>query len=66
MKAGHAIIEIRRFGAAVKVTAADPDSLVEVSFQAPATAGEAALHQLALMKLARAIERARLGAGSRG
>ena len=52
-----AIIEIRRYGQAVKVTAADSLSLIEVSLQAPASTPEPILRQLALAKLARAIER---------
>ena len=52
-----AIIEIRRYGQAVKVTAADSVSLIEVSLQAPASTPESTLRQLALAKLARAIER---------
>ncbi|HLG89267.1 MAG TPA: hypothetical protein VKZ79_18965 [Alphaproteobacteria bacterium] len=52
-----AIIEIRRYGQAVKVTAADSVSLIEVSLQAPASTPESTLRQLVLAKLARAIER---------
>jgi hypothetical protein len=52
-----AIIEIRRYGQAVKVTAADSVSLIEVSLQAPASTPESTLRQLVLSKLARAIER---------
>jgi len=52
-----AYIEIKRYGAAVKVTAVDSESLIEVSLQAPATTPQATLCQLALAKLARALER---------
>jgi len=58
-----AIIEIRRFGQAVKVTAADSLTLIEVSLQAPASTPESVLRQLVLAKLARAIEREN-GAGA--
>ena len=56
--AQRAIVEMRRFGTAMKVTALDPDTLVEVSLQAPAATPQATLHKLALAKLARAIARA--------
>jgi len=56
------IIEFRQFGSAVRVTAADPVSLIEVSFQAPASTPETTLRALAAAKLTRAIERA----GGRG
>ena len=49
------ILEIRQLGRACKVTAIDPQSLIEVSFQAPASIPARALHRLALQKLARAI-----------
>ena len=57
MQQRSAIIEIRRYGQAVKVTAADSVTLIEVSLQAPASTSESTLHQLVLQKLARAIER---------
>ena len=65
MPAQHPIVEMRRYGAAVKVTAIDPESLIEVSFQAPAATPQTTLHQLALAKLARAIARAKAGAPAR-
>jgi len=65
MLAQRAIVEVRRYGAAVKVTAIDPDSLIEVSLQAPAATPQSTLHQLALAKLTRAIARAQDGAPGR-
>jgi hypothetical protein len=52
-----AYIEIKRFGAAVKVTAVDSETLIEISLQAPASTPQAMLCQLALAKLSRALER---------
>ena len=53
-----AILELRTIGHAVQVTAIDPATLVQISFQAPANTPKVSLHRLAAMKLARAAERA--------
>lgn len=56
------IIEIAVVGRAQRVTAMHPPSLVEVVFQAPLSAGRAALEQLARQKLAyRLAGRAKAG-----
>jgi len=52
MAAGREVIlEFQRLGNAVKVTATDPDTLVEVSITGPARATEAELKRAALDKL---------------
>ena len=53
-----AIFEIRQIGSAIKITAIDPQTMIEVSLQAPATTPKIALQRLAMAKLARALERA--------
>ena len=45
------ILEFHVVGNAVKVTAIDPETLVEVSILGPSTAGEEALKRAALRKL---------------
>lgn len=45
------IFEFVQHGASVKVTAMDPETLVEVSIVGPASAGQAALRANALAKL---------------
>ena len=45
------IFEFVQHGASVKVTAMDPETLVEVSIVGPAAAGQAALRAAALNKL---------------
>ncbi len=45
------IIELIRYGATVRVSALDPRTLVEVTLQGPASAGEAALTRAVLRKL---------------
>ena len=45
------IIEFVRCGASVRVSALDPATLVEVTLQGPAAAGEAALRRAVLRKL---------------
>ena len=45
------ILEFQRLGNAVKVTAIDPETLVEVSLQGPAQASEAELRRAAIDKL---------------
>lgn len=49
--AREVLLEFQRFGAVVKVTAVDPATLIEVSIQGPASAGEAALRRTAIAKL---------------
>jgi len=48
---GSVIIEMYPLGRIVKVSAIDPESLLEVSIQGPATAGESTLKQAAVQKL---------------
>ncbi len=48
---GEVIFEFVQHGASVKVTAMDPETLVEVSVVGPASAGQAALKAAALNKL---------------
>jgi hypothetical protein len=45
------ILEFHSVGNAVKVTAIDPETLVEVSIMGPLSAGEEALKRVALRKL---------------
>ncbi len=45
------IIEFRRIGASVKVSAIDPETLIEVSIVGPASAGEEELTRNVLKKL---------------
>ena len=45
------ILEFHSVGNAVKVTAIDPETLVEVSIMGPLAAGEEALKRVALRKL---------------
>ncbi len=45
------LLEFQRLGAAVKVTAVDPVTQIEVSIQGPASAGEATLRRTAISKL---------------
>jgi len=45
------ILEFHTVGNAVKVTAIDPETLVEVSIMGPQSAGEEALKRAALRKL---------------
>ena len=63
MGAGREVIlEFQRLGNAVKVTATDADTLVEVSIQGPARASEAELKRAALAKL-NYVLRKRAGSG---
>jgi len=45
------LLELQRIGNAVKVTAVDPETLVEVSIIGPPGAGEEALKRAAISKL---------------
>ena len=56
---GSAILEFTRVGAAVRVAAMDPATLTEGVIQGPAAAGEAALTEAALRKLAYMLGRRR-------
>jgi hypothetical protein len=47
----EALLEFHQVGAIVRVTAVDPESLVEVTVQGPAAAGPAALERAAVSKL---------------
>jgi hypothetical protein len=51
MPSGEVILEYQRVGPVVKVTAVDPETLIEVAIQGPASWGEAALRRTALSKL---------------
>jgi hypothetical protein len=51
MSRREVLLEYHRVGAAVKVTAVDPETLVEVSIQAPASLPESALERAAINKL---------------
>ena len=56
------ILEFHRIGNAVKVTAVDTQSLVEVSIMGPANSSEVSLRAAALRKLDYVLKR-RAGAG---
>ena len=58
-----AILEFTRIGPAVRVAAMDPATLTEVVIQGPAAAGEAALTEAALRKLAYVLGRRRRSPG---
>ena len=62
---GEVIIEFLRLGGLVRVRALDPMSLVEVTLQGPATAGEAVLRQAVLRKLDYVLARRRSVSGAR-
>jgi hypothetical protein len=67
MGAGREIIlEFQRLGNAVKVTATDPDSLIEVSIMGPARSSEAELRRAALDKLEYVLKKRAKGPGPRG
>ena len=51
------LLEFQQLGPAVKVTAVDPETQVEVSIQGPASAGEATLRRTAIAKLRYALAR---------
>ncbi len=53
----EALIEFHRVGAYVKVSAVDPVTLTEVSIIGDPAAGETALKQAAMRKLAYVLER---------
>ncbi len=63
---GEVYFEFQRIGAYVKVTAIDPDTLVEVSVTGAATATEAQLKQLALRRLEFVLAKRRGGQGTGG
>ncbi len=51
------LLEFQRVGGAVKVTAVDPATQIEVSIQGPASSGEAALRRTAIAKLRYVLSR---------
>lgn len=55
------IIETVQIGSAQRVTAMDPQNLVEVVFQAPSSADQSTIVQLARQKLAWRIAREKQG-----
>ena len=57
---GEILLEITQIGNLLRVAAVDPETLIEVTFQAPPTAGQATLAALARRKLA--FARSRRGA----
>lgn len=57
----NALIEFYPVGAYVKVSAVDPETLTEVSIVGDPAAGEAALKQVALRKLAFVLAKAAAG-----
>ncbi len=59
------IIEFLRIGNAVKVTAVDPESMIEVSIVGPPDAGEETLKRTAIRKLEYVIDKNRRGAARR-
>ena len=59
------IIEFLRIGNAVKVTAVDPESMIEVSIVGPADAGEETLKRTAIRKLEYVIDKNRRAAARR-
>jgi len=61
MSLDEVIFEFLQHGNTVKVTALDPDSLVEVSIVGPANAGQAALKAAALNKLKYVLAKRREG-----
>ncbi len=54
---GGVILEFVRVGPLIRVSAMEPESLVEVVLQGPAAAGEAALRRAVLQKLAYVLRR---------
>jgi hypothetical protein len=63
----EALIEFHRVGAYVKVSAVDPETMVEVSIVGDPAAGEAALKRAAVQKLTYVLKRrARAGQGGAG
>jgi hypothetical protein len=59
MAGNEVIFEFHRIGAYVKVSAVDPDTLVEVSIVGAVDAGEQALKRTALRKLDYILKRRR-------
>ncbi len=59
------IIEFLRIGNAVKVTAVDPESMIEVSIVGPPDAGEETLKRTAIRKLEYVIDKNRRAAARR-
>jgi hypothetical protein len=59
------IIEFHRIGNAVKVTAVDPESLVEVSIVGPSGAGEEILKRTAIRKLEYVLDKRRSGGAAK-
>lgn len=51
------LLEFRRVGAYVKVSAVDPESFTEVHIMGPPSAGRKALERVAVQKLRRALSR---------
>lgn len=62
MSQDKVILEFYPMGAAVRVTALDPVTLVEVTIQGPATASEPELTRIALAKLRYVLDRQSGGA----
>lgn len=62
---GEVLLEFHQVGNAVKVTAVDPTSLVEVSIVGSPSAGEEMLKRAAIRKLEFVLERGKGRAGNR-
>ena len=58
-RSAEILLEFQQIGNAVKVTAIDPETLVEVSIVGDAAAGEAMLKQAAIRKLRYVLDRRR-------
>ncbi len=59
------LIEFHRIGNTVKVTAVDPESMVEVSIVGAANASDEMLKRVAIRKLEYVLEKQMKGTGSR-
>lgn len=65
-KAGREVlIEFHRIGNSVKVTAVDPDTMLEVSIVGAANASDELLKRTAMRKLEYVLEKQNKGTGSR-
>ena len=62
MATGEILMETRRIGVFLRVTAIDADSGTEVVFQAPSYSSKVALQRLAATKLRYVMEKAKSGA----
>lgn len=63
MPSHEILLEIRRIGTTLRVSAVDAESGTEVVFQAPSSTNHAALHKLAVSKLQYVMKK---GSGNTG